>query len=284
MIRKNKRILLGILSIILIILFSYVFINKPINKIDGFESKNAYVYNLTNNKTELDINGDEKVYPASLTKIMTVLVSLDGIDDLSTIAPIDVETYKNMVESNSSMAGFYGYEQTSYRDLLYGTILVSGGECANSLAINISGSTEEFTELMNKKVKEIGLRKTKFKNPEGLDEEGQYSTAKDIALLLKFALKNEDFRSVFTAEEYISSKTLDHPNGLYIESNILSRLNGYPEESFKIIGGKSGTTDMAGNCWATLVEKDGKEYICVVMGGSTDESRILDTLRIMKII
>lgn len=150
-----------------------------------FESKNIYVYNITDEKEVLNINGEEKVAPASLTKIMTVIASLENIDDLSALAPVDKASYQEMVAVNSSMAGFYGKEQTTYRDLLYGTMLASGGECANSLAINISKTTEEFVKLMNEKSKEIGLNNTNFTNPEGLDEENNYSTAKDISELIK---------------------------------------------------------------------------------------------------
>src|SRR5699024_9109695 len=92
-----------------------------------------------------------KAYPASLTKIMTVIVALENIDNLSEITPIDVESYKNMVRQNASMAGFYGKEEVTYRDLLYGTILSSGGESANSLAIHVAGNVADFVQMMNAK-------------------------------------------------------------------------------------------------------------------------------------
>lgn len=283
--KKNRKILLiiGIFLIVitaLILVYFGIFKNNKFKDLT-FESKNIYVYNITDEKEILNINGEEKVAPASLTKIMTVIASLENIDDLSALAPVDKDTYQKMVAVNSSMAGFYGKEQTTYRDLLYGTMLASGGECANSLAINISKTTEEFVKLMNEKSKEIGLNNTNFTNPEGLDEENNYSTAKDISELIKNSLKNSEFREIFTKEEYISTSTLDHPEGIEIKSTVLTALLDYEQKDFKIIGGKSGTTENAGFCWATIAEKNNKEYICVVMGSETDEGRIEDTLKIM---
>ncbi|QQK08901.1 D-alanyl-D-alanine carboxypeptidase family protein [Miniphocaeibacter halophilus] len=282
--KKNRKILL-IIGIFLIIITSLilnfnVFSNNKFEDLT-FESKNIYVYNITDEKEVLNINGEEKVAPASLTKIMTVITSIENIDDISKVAPVDKKTYQEMVAVNASMTGFYGNEQTTYRDLLYGTMLASGGESANSLAINISKTTEEFTKLMNEKAKEIGLNNTNFTNPEGLDEENNYSTAKDIAELIKNSLDNSEFREIFTKEEYVSTSTLDHPEGIEIKSTVLTALFDYEQNGFKIIGGKSGTTENAGFCWATLSEKNNREYICVVMGAETNEGRIEDTLKIM---
>lgn len=255
--------------------------NRP-----SYFSKNIYVYNITDDKMELGIREDEKVPPASLTKMMTVLVALENINDLSTIAPVDVDSYKEMVSRNSSMAGFFGKETTTYRDLLYGTMLASGGEAANSLAINIAGSKEEFVNLMNIKKEELELKNTNFRNPDGLDEENHYSSAKDLGKILNYALKDGDFRAIFTKNSYQSTSTLDHPKGLLINSTVLSKLPHYTQEGFEIIGGKSGTTINAGHCWATLVKKNEKEYICIVLGsdyyGEVQDGHIIDTLEIMK--
>lgn len=253
-----------------------------------YNSRNIYVYNLTDNEEVITLNADEKVYPASLVKIMTTYVALKNIDDLSEISPIDKKSYQKMVAMNSSMAGFVGLEQTTYRDLLYGTILVSGGECAETLAINICGNEENFVKKMNSVSKEIGLDNTHYKNVTGLDEEGQYTTAKDIAMLIKVCLGDGNFKVIFTKKNYISTKTLDHKDGVYMESRVLKKLKNYGYNGFEIIGGKSGTTSKAGLCWATLASKNGKEYIVVVMGVPFDDIRdtgdgqIEDTLNILK--
>lgn len=133
---------------------------------------------------------------------MTVTVALDDIDNLSDIVSIDVDSYRELINENSSMAGFYGGETVSYRDLLYGTILESGGECAETLAVNLGGDRKSFVDRMNDKARQIGLKNTNFKNPTGLDEKNQYSTAKDICMLIKNSLKDGNFRAIFTKGVY----------------------------------------------------------------------------------
>lgn len=254
----------------------------------NFNAKSIYVYNLTDEEEIISVNDEKRLYPASLVKIMTVYVALNNVNDLSAFAPIDKGSYQRLVKMNSSMAGFVGREQTTYRDLLYGTILASGGECAESLAINISGSEDYFVNKMNDVALAIGLCDTHYENVTGLDREGQYQSAKDVAKLLKVCLNNDDFRVIFTKKEYISSKTLDHTEGLYIESTVFQKLKNYGYDGFEIIGGKSGTTDKAGLCLATLAVKDNKEYIVVVMGvpyddiNDTGDGQIEDTLNILK--
>lgn len=146
------------------------------------------------------------------------------------------------------MVGFYGRERVTYRDLLYETVLASGGKCACSLAVNTYGNTENFVKEMNKTAKDLNLKKTHFKNPEGLYEKGQYSSTRDIGILLKEAIKDENFRSIFTTVTYASSKTIDHPKGKFISSTVLLKLKNYDIDGFKIIGGKSGTTPKASLC------------------------------------
>ena len=270
-------------SIILKILNKF---NFSSNEDDIVISRNAYAFERESQKVVYSKNEKEKAYPASLTKIMTTLVALENIEDLSSIAPVDIETYRAMIKNNASMAGFYGKEMLTYRDLLYGTILASGGEAANSLAINISSSVENFVDLMNDKAKSIGLTDTNFTNPEGLHDENQYTTARDMGVLLDYALNNGDFRAIFTKKEFVTSKTLDHPNGVVLRSTVLKTL----EESldYEILGGKSGTTSEAGQCWATLGIKKGKEYIVITMNHPLKENNTFghrdDTLKIFDII
>lgn len=233
---------------------------------DDYESQYIYVVNRETKNKVINKNHKSKAYPASFTKIMTAIVAIENIDDLSAIAPIDIETYREMVNKNSSMAGFYGKEQTTYRDLLYGTILSSGGEAANSLAVNIAGSVEDFVILMNQKASELGLDDTNFVNPEGLHHKEQYTTAYDMGKLLDYALDNGDFRAIFTKESFNTTPTLDHPEGITLQSTVLSKLHDVPQDGFEIIGGKSGTTYEAGQCWATLAIKEDIEYIGIVMG------------------
>ena len=257
---------------------------------DAYTSPYIYVLDRETGKPVYEKNADAKAYPASLTKMMTTLVALEQIGDLAEQAPVDLDTYRQMVTANASMAGFHGREPVTYRDLLYGTILPSGGEAANSLAVNTAGSVDAFVGLMNEKADELGLAGTRFTNPEGLQDRDQYTTAADMAKLLDRALDNGHFRALLTKESFRTSATPDHPDGILLQSTVLSRLSGVNEEGFRILGGKSGTTYEAGECWATLAEKNGKEYIAVVMGAPLrdiqhpDGAQIKDTLKLYEAI
>lgn len=253
---------------------------------DDYHSKYIYVLNREDDSVVFEKNAKKKAYPASLTKIMTTIVALENTGNLSEIAPIDVESYQKMVAENASMAGFYGNESTTYRDLLYGTMLSSGGEAANSLAINVAGSVDDFVVLMNEKADDLGLEDTYFTNVEGFHDRKQRTTAYDMALLVDHALQNNDFRAIFTTKDFRTSQTIDHPEGVWLESTVLSKVPVEETVDFDILGGKSGTTEKAGQCWAVLGTKNGQEYISIVMGAELGDisnpsyTQIDDTLKI----
>ena len=257
---------------------------------EKFISKAVYLYNLTDDKEVLSKNENERLPMASLTKIMTVRVALKHIPDLAATAPVDTDAYHRAVDMNASMAGFRGGEATSYRDLLYATMLRSAGEAADSLAINISGSMDNFVAMMNQEAEDLGLKNTSYANADGMDNPKNYQSAKDCAMLIKDSLEDGNFRAIFTKRDFVTRPTLDHPDGVYLESTVFSHLKKYNQNGFEIIGGKSGTTDKAGLCWATLAEKNGKEYILVVMGVPYDDidnlndGQIEETLRIYESI
>lgn len=252
------------------------------------QAASVYVYDLTADHVVIKKNADEARYPASLTKLMTVYESLKHIDDLSAIAPVDKKSYQRLVSENASMAGFYGNERTTYRDLLYGAMLPSGGECADSLAINLAGSREDFAAWMNARAKALGLTKTHFQNPDGMDEEGQQMSARDVGELLRVALDDGNFRAILTKMHYTSTKTRNHPKGIAMTSTVLDHFEGHEISGWTLLGGETGTTMKAGLCLATLCEKKGHEYIVVVMGvpiedfATRGEGHVEDTIAIME--
>lgn len=271
-----------------IVIIGLILIQRHQNReVYEYNSKAVYVYNLTDDRKVTGKNEDEKLPMASLTKMMTVLVGLEKIYDLGALAPVDTESYQRLVGENASMAGFFGGEMTTYRDLLYGAMLPSGGEAADSIAINISGSVLGFVGLMNEKAEELELKNTHFQNADGMDAIGHYSSAKDMAMLLKYALEDGNYRAIFTKKDYLSQPNDNHPEGLYMTSTVFDKLKDYKQDGFEIIGGKSGTTDKAGLCWATLCLKNGKEYIIITMGAPYDDidnpgdGQIQDTLDIL---
>ena len=284
--RIKKIIPLGLAIIVALGLFcGWKKYNKKKND-NKYISKAVYLYNLTDDKEVLSKNENERLPMASLTKIMTVRVALKHIEDLGETAPVDLGAYYRAVDMNTSMASFFGGEATTFRDLLYATILKSAGEAADSLAMNISGSMDNFVALMNKEVEDLGLKNTSYANADGMDDPGNYQSAKDCTMLIKDSLNDGDFRAIFTKRDFVTSPTADHPDGVYLESTIFSHLRKYEQNGFEILGGKSGTTDNAGLCWATLAVKNNKEYILVVMGVPYDDidnlndGHIEETLRI----
>lgn len=278
-------------KIFILIIFIFIFNKLKANSIikkkgDKFHSQAIYVYNISDNKEVFELNAEHKLYPASLTKIMTSILSIEHIEDLNSQVQIDYDSYKDMIAKNSSMAGFYANETVTFNDLLYGTILESGGETSNTLAISVSGDINNFVELMNEKANSLNLKNTNFTSPEGLHNVNQYSTAKDMAKLLLYSLNNSTFKKIFTSDTYNTSKTLDHPEGILLRSNVKDKLCSYDYNNFKILGAKSGTTYEAGQCLISLGVKNKKEYLVVVMNsplGSLESpynKHIEDTLKI----
>lgn len=289
--KKIKKIIGLIFALILALGIFYGVKRYLKGKNDSkYGAKAVYLYNLTDDKEVLSKNENDEIPMASLTKIMTVRVALKHISDLGALAPIDVDAYHRAVDMNASMAGFFGGETTTFRDLLYATMLKSAGEAADSLAINVAGSMDNFVALMNKEAKDLGLKNTSYGNSDGMDDPRNYQSAKDCAMLIKDSLNDGDFRAIFTKRDFVSTKTAEHPEGLYIDSTIFTPLQKYDQNGFEIIGGKSGTTDKAGLCWATLAVKNNKEYILVVMGvpyddiNNLNDGQIEETLRIYESI
>ena len=159
-------------------------------------SEKYILYNLNDNKILMSKNENVKTQVASLTKIMTVIVAIENIENYNAKVKI-TEKMVNDIAWDVAKINLKKGDEVTYNDLLYCTMLPSAADCANGLAISISGSYEKFVEMMNKKVKELNLKNTNFENPVGLYSEKNYSTAYDIALILKYSLKNKKFKEVF---------------------------------------------------------------------------------------
>ncbi len=227
-------------------------------------SKNVLLTDFDGNELYSE-NQYEKVSPASLTKIMTAIVAIENISDLDEKIMITGEIYDKVYAENGSTAGFLAYENVTYRDLLYGTILSSGAECCLTLANYISGSEWKFVQLMNDKAKELGMNDTNFTNVCGFYNYDHYSTAADISLLLQYSLKNDDFFEVFTSETYYT-ETDQHTSGITLSSTMFSVMDEPYITGGKMLGGKTGFTDQSGLCLASIAEVDGEYYMLVTMG------------------
>ena len=192
---------------------------------------------------------DERAYPASTTKIMTCILTLESGEDLDTQVTVGEEVKKGFTE-HSSLMGLEIGETVSLRDLLYGLMLVSGNDAAAAIAVHLAGSIEAFADRMNSKAAELGMTSTHFVNPHGVHNDDHYTTARDMARLTAYALKNEQFRSIVSTGSYTvdasnlraTPLTLENTNKLIhtLATDTESCLYEYA------IGVKTGDTTMAG--------------------------------------
>ena len=213
----------------------------------------------------------KQMYPASMTKVLTVLVAAehvteDQMDDKVTIT-LDITDY--CYSNDCSAVGFSKNEKVPVKDLFYGTILPSGADAALALAEYVAGSHEEFVKLMNEKAKELGISESShFTNRVGIYNDNHYSTAYDMAIIIKAASENPICQEVMNARTYTTTKTKKHKKGILISNWFLRRI----EDHFKtgdILYGKTGFVNQSGNCCASMAENsEGHPYICVT-GGST---------------
>ncbi len=160
-------------------------------------------------------NAEEKRYPASTTKIMTALIVLENVDDLEQKVTVTQEDF-NGVEADSSKAGFVVGEEVSIMDLLYGLLLPSGNEAANTLARVVAGDVPTFVEKMNARATDLGCTGTHFANPNGLHDDNHYTTAHDLFRITQEAMKNETFCDIVsTAQQNLapSNKAAEPPHG-----------------------------------------------------------------------
>ena len=241
---------------------------KPLADTDDYtgDVKGALLYDLNSDTIVFAQNADEQLYPASLTKVMTCLMTIEMQPDLDAMVTVTRAGLKDMEPGGSNVA-LQVDEQMSVRDLLYCLMVKSGNDAASVLAVQNSGSIEAFVEDMNRRAQELGCTGTHFVNAHGLHNDEHYTTARDMARILREAMKYPVFEEIFTCKEYtVPATNLSEPRELKT-TNYLIRSNGYPiVTDSRVLGGKTGNTSKAGRCLVTLSEKDGMRLISVVLG------------------
>ena len=238
--------------------------------LDRLNSPNAILISLKDHTKLLKKNSEARIYPASLTKIMTAIVAIENLPDLKEEIKLTNSTFRGLYEADASMAGFQPDEQVRAIDLLYGVILPSGAECCMGLANTIAGSEQSFVKKMNQKAAELGMKNTHFENVTGLQNENHYTTVEDLAILLYYALKNHTFREIFTSSRHSTSPTNKHTDGITFNSTMFEKLNNKNIIGGEILGGKTGYTSAAGLCLASLSKIDNQEYVLVTAGAKGD--------------
>lgn len=254
--------------ILFVVIFSFINVSAEEFSVTA---KNIILYNLNDQSIIYEKNSEERVSIASITKIMTTLVALENIDDLNDTVIITADDFA--YTSGYSKAGFSVGDQVTYEDLLYGILLPSGADAVNAVVNNTLGF-DAFVTAMNNLAQKIGLENTSFSNPIGKDDDLNYSTAKDVAKMLKYALENPEFKKIFTTKEYQTTSGLTLQSTLMPYKDLLS---------VSIIdGSKSGFTKEAGRCLASIATINDVPYLLVVIRSSNEflYNAIADSLTI----
>lgn len=241
--------------------------------------KNAIIYDITDNKVLYELNSNEKISIASLTKLMTIITAIENNPNLNKKI-IYNENMQNNVAWYASKTGFQIGEELTINDLLYGAMLPSGADATVALAITTSNSLDEFIKLMNKKAKEIGMTNSNFVNVHGLDEENHYSTPEDIKKLLEYSLKNQKFKKIYSTHKYTLS------TGKTIKSTIKKQSDKLNLDITKILGSKTGTTGNAGLCISVLMKHQNHEIIIITFGAPVENKpyHIIDANELISFI
>lgn len=249
---------------------------------DMIDSTSAALLSLSSGEILAGENAFARINPASMTKIMTVLVAYEhaaSLDDTFTVTNTIIDP---VYRAGASLAGFAAGETVTVRDLLYGTALPSGAEAAVSLAVYTAGSEEDFAALMNEKAAELGMAGSHFTNCTGLHGDDHYSTCADIAVLLAYALEYPECREILSSYEYTTSPTAQHPDGVKLTSTVFSRMYGTEAAGMTILAGKTGYTPEAGQCLASYAERirDGAGFVFVTGGAEGKFEPVFDAIRV----
>ena len=228
----------------------------------GVEAEAIYLVE-TNTKSVLHKkNEEEKMYPASTTKILTCLLALENcsLDEIVTFSESAVD-----LEEGDSNIGAVAGEQMSMRDVLFGLMIPSGNECANAIAEHIAGSVEAFAEMMNEKAAELGCTNSHFTNPSGLYNINHYTCAKDLAIIAMEAGNNSTFIDIISHDSYVIEPTNMDPNQKILETTdaLIDPGNSYYTDY--VIGGKTGYLMEAGRCLVSFAKKNGMTLLSVLL-------------------
>lgn len=269
---KSKKFCFIFLTIILII--NIIVCNYSYGADFSVKSLSAIVYNTNTGKIIYEKDADEKRYPASTTKIMTAILTLENcnLDDTTVVSSNALVLPDGYVGKDLQVG-----EKFTIKDLLYLLLLPSANDAANVLAEHIGGSISNFATMMTNKAKEIGCSNTNFVNANGVHNSNHYTTANDLLLIAKYAMQNETFRQIVSTSSYTVPATNKYPERILHNTNKL--LNTYNEKTNTkniyyyeyATGIKTGYTTYAKNCLVASAEKDGIEYFIVIMGAGDNE-------------
>lgn len=261
----QSRKIIFIFVLVLFIFTSYPIYSNNLN----LNSRSCVVIDRLTQTILYGKNQFNKVKMASTTKIMTAIIVIEQ-SDLSTT----VKVSKKAAGTGGSRLGLRAGDKITINDLLYGLMLCSGNDAAVALAECVGGTLKGFSDLMNKKAKEIGLTNTNFESPHGLDSDNHYTTAFELALLSDYALKNKTFFNIVGTKNY--TVTINgYPKTLSNTNELLGNLNG-------VYGIKTGFTNGANRCLVTACKRNNMDIICIVLGADTKKFRTNDSIKLIE--
>ena len=232
----------------------YAIENLPNGNIDASTSaKSSIVMDVDTGRVFFEKNANQKLAIASTTKIVTAITAIENVKDIDAVIRVDDKAIGVYGTSIYLQRG----EELSIRELLYGLMLRSGNDAATAIAISVGGSIEGFCEMMNQTAKKVGANNSQFMNPHGLDQEGHYTTAYDLAKITAYALNNEIFANIVKTKN-IKIGGVEYDRYLVNKNKLLTTLDG-------CIGVKTGFTDDAGRCLVSACERNGMRVVCVVL-------------------
>ena len=235
-------------------------------------SENALLIDLESNTVLVQKN-------ASMTKVMTVLVAAEHIENWDETFTMTQSIIDPLFLADASMAGFVHGEEVSMTELLYGAVLPSGAEATEALAIVTAGSEEAFAALMNEKAQALGLKDTHFVDASGLHDENHYTTLSDMAIIMQAALDNPHCREVLTSVNHTSPATTQNPEGVAMTNRFLYRIRPQQTGNVDIQAAKTGYTAQAMNCCVSYgIMENGRAAICVTAHAWTGDYCIADHL------
>ena len=232
-------------------------------------SRIALVYDRASGRVLFERNGNKHTPMASTTKIMTAIVVAEN-SNLSDIVTIDTKA----ANTGGSRLGLKKNDKITVNDLLYGLMLKSGNDAAVALAIHIGGSIEGFAKLMNDKATKLGLINTHFVVPHGLDIDGHYTTAYELAKIADYALNNEEIKKIVSTKTY----TVNINN----KPKVISNTNELLGNLYGVYGVKTGFTNGAGRCLVTACKRDNLDIITVIIGADTKKTRTADSIKLIE--
>ncbi|MDL2220098.1 D-alanyl-D-alanine carboxypeptidase [Eubacteriales bacterium OttesenSCG-928-N14] len=225
----------------------------------------------------LEKNADKRAYPASTTKIMTCILALE-MGDLDAKVTVGPEVWRGF-GSKSSLMHLKEGETVTLRDLVYGMMLISGNDAAAAIAVHLSGSIDAFADVMNAKAQELGMDNTHFVNPHGLHSEEHYTTARDMAKLMAYAVNNSDFCVIGKTQRFTVPKTNKAASREMVNTNKLVATTDANRDRGKVYeyryanAGKTGETTVSGHCLVSGAKKDDIQLVCVQLSAKESDNR-----------